>query len=92
MGVYNKLARHLLLGFMADNLVKQFNHLENVKHIYDQVIRKYDLSPTSHLAEAFSANINYKMLERTFIRKHIDQMTVKVRNLAALARDIDQDP
>ena len=52
---------------------------------------KYDASIVSHLMEAFSNYVNYKMPEGTSINDHIDQMNIRLRNLIALGRDMDQE-
>lgn len=57
----NKQARHLLLRFISDELVKQFDHLSKPKQIYNQVIERYYQSTNSHLMEAFRAYVNYRM-------------------------------
>ena len=92
MWVYdNESARHLLLGFISNDLVKQFEQLVSAKETYDQIITKYDASTVSHLMEAFSNYVNYKMPEGTLINDHIDQMNIRLRNLIALGRDMDQE-
>ncbi|XXG80818.1 hypothetical protein AAC387_Pa09g1593 [Persea americana] len=57
----NKSARHLLVGFISGDLVKQFEHFNTAKEIYDYAIDKYDKTSKSHLMEASSAYVNYKM-------------------------------
>lgn len=52
---------------------------------------KYDETSKSHLMEAFSAYVNYKMPEGSFIRDHIDQMAVRYSNLTALGKEMDED-
>lgn len=63
---------HLLLGFISNDLVKQFEQLGSSKEIYDQIITKYDASTLSHLMEAFSNYVTYKMPEGTSVNDHID--------------------
>lgn len=87
----NKSMTHLLIGFISTDLVKQFEQLTTTKDIYDCVTEKYDQTSKSHLVEAFSTYVNYKMPEGTSIRDHNDQMSVKYSNLVALRKELDQD-
>eukprot|EP00268_Persea_americana_P015395 TRINITY_DN17093_c1_g1_i3.p1 TRINITY_DN17093_c1_g1~~TRINITY_DN17093_c1_g1_i3.p1 ORF type:complete len:267 (-),score=36.41 TRINITY_DN17093_c1_g1_i3:293-1093(-) len=41
--------------------------------------------------ESFSNYVNYKMPEGTLINDYIDQMNIRLRNLFALGRDMDQE-
>lgn len=68
----NKSTTHLLIVFISTDLVKQFEQLTTAKEIYDCVTEKYDQTSKSHLVEAFSAYVNYKMPEGTSIRDHND--------------------
>lgn len=87
----NKLARHLLVGFISSDLVRQFEHFNTTKEIYDYAMDKYNETSKSHLMEAFSAYVNSKMPEGSSIRDHIDQMAVRYSNLAALGKEMNED-
>lgn len=78
---YNKLARHLLIGFISNDMVKQFEQLTSAKEIYDQVIEKCDAS--TMFMEAFRNYLNNKMPKGTSINDHIDQMNIRLRNVIA---------
>ncbi|XXG42407.1 hypothetical protein AAC387_Pa01g2698 [Persea americana] len=68
----NESVRNLFLGFISDDLVKQFEQLASAKEIYDQIIAKYDAITVSHLMEAFLNYVNYKVHKGTLINDHID--------------------
>ncbi|XXG73172.1 hypothetical protein AAC387_Pa07g2133 [Persea americana] len=87
----NESTRHLLLISISNDLVKQFEQLVATKEINDQIIVKYDASTVSRLMAALSNYVNYKMLEGTSINDHFDQMNIRLRNLTALERDMDQE-
>ena len=82
---------HLLIWFISSNLVNLFGHFNTAKEIYDYAMNKYDETSKSHLMEAFSSYVNYKMPVGSSIRDHIDQMTVWYTNLAALGKEMDED-
>ncbi|KAJ8619552.1 hypothetical protein MRB53_028081 [Persea americana] len=47
----NKSTRHLLVRFISSNLVKQLEHFNTAKEIYDYAMNKYDETSKSHLME-----------------------------------------
>lgn len=87
----NKSRRHLLLGFISSDLVKQFEHFTTTNEIYNFAIKKYIDTPKSHLMEAFGTYFNHKILEGTSIRDHIDKMAARHNNLATLVKEMDKD-
>lgn len=59
------------------DLVKQFEYFTTIKKIYECTMEKYDQTSSSHLTEAFSTYVNYKIPEGPSIRDRIDQMLVR---------------
>ena len=60
----NESVRHLLIGFISNDLVKQSKHLTSVNDIHDQVIEKYNASTMSNLIKALNNMLTMKCLKR----------------------------
>lgn len=70
--------------------MKQFEHFTTTNEIYNFAIKRYNKTSKSHLMQAFGTYVNYKILEGTSIRDHIDKMVVRHNNLATLVKEMDK--